>query len=599
VAVRIFRWRAVGPLLAFGAGLVVLWLLFADRIARTAVEDAGTSVLGARVEIGSLHLDLTGGRVELRALTVASPFEPYRNLLQADELTADLDLLPLLEKKVVIDRVAATGMRFGTARTTPGFEPDAAADSGVPSSRPGSPKAQAVRAEVAQFRRRFDVPVLQLATGRVEPAQLDPARLETARAADALGSRADSSARVWRGALDSLRVGPAVDSTQALLQRLRGARPTDLALVNDARRTLDQLGRTRDQLTTLERALTGGVGELRAGVQALDAARQRDYATARGLLKLPSLAPPDIGAALFGPVALGRFQQALYWTELARRYMPPGLLPREDAGPKRVRRAGTTVRFPRERAYPGFLLREGEISFRLGADSAPHDYAGRLTGLTSAPALYGRPTTFVASAPALRVGASLDHTRDVPRDTAAATLAGVRLPGFALPALPLALAPGAGDVTLSFALRGDSVRARWAVRAAAARWTRDTTAPPSDVARLVARVLDGITTLDVSAELRGTLAHPSLAVRSNLDDAVANGLRAAIGAEVAAAERRVRAEVDRLADEQVAPVRARVTALADEVTARVAEQRQQLETARRALEQRLRELTRLPGIRLP
>src|SRR5574339_431726 len=64
-----------------------------------------------------------------------------------------------------------------------------------------------------------------------------------------------------------------------------------------------------------------------------------------------------------------------------------------------------------------------------------------------------------------------------------------------------ALEPGAGDVTLSFALAGDSLRARWAVRAGAVRWTRDSAAGPgSTLDQLVTRVLQGITQLDLSAE---------------------------------------------------------------------------------------------------
>jgi hypothetical protein len=57
--------------------------------------------------------------------------------------------------------------------------------------------------------------------------------------------------------------------------------------------------------------------------------------------------------------------------------------------------------------------------------------------------------------------------------------------------------------------------------------------------------------------------------------------------------------VDRLVDDKVAPVRARVTAVTDSATTRLSAQRARLETAQRTLEQRVRELTRLPGIRLP
>src|SRR4029078_8201805 len=83
-------------------------------------------------------------------------------------------------------------------------------------------------------------------------------------------------------------------------------------------------------------------------VQALDEARQADYAFARGLLKLPTFDAPNIGPALFGQVSLDGFQNAMYWVDLGRNYAPPGLLPKESTGPKRLRRAGTTVHFVKQ-----------------------------------------------------------------------------------------------------------------------------------------------------------------------------------------------------------------------------------------------------------
>jgi len=71
------------------------------------------------------------------------------------------------------------------------------------------------------------------------------------------------------------------------------------------------------------------------------------------------------------------------------------------------------------------------------------------------------------------------------------------------------------------------------------------------------------------------------------------------GAELAVAERRVRAQVDSLVDGQVAPVLAKVTALGGDVTRRLGGERTQLDDARKALEQRLRALTGIPGVRLP
>jgi len=182
----------------------------------------------------------------------------------------------------------------------------------------------------------------------------------------------------------------------------------------------------------------------------------------------------------------------------------------------------------------------------------------------------------------------------------AATLAGVALPGLPLPSLPIRLEPGVGTVAFSLSVQGDQVRARWTVQSDRVRWMRDSGGAASPMGDLVWRVVSGIPALEVSASLTGSLARPQLAVSSNLDRALAERLRAVVGAELAVADARVRAQVDSLVDRHVAPVVAQVTALgAGDVTRRLGGQRAQLDDARKALEQRLRELTRLPGVRLP
>jgi uncharacterized protein (TIGR03545 family) len=589
---RIFRWKAIGPLLLFVVALGVLWWLFADRIARDTTEDVGTAMLGARVDIDRLHIDLGRGQVELRGVTVASPFEAFRNLLQAEELVANFDVVALLEKKVVIDRFAANGLRFGTTRATSGLVPR--------EDQAGATRS--IGAQVEEWGERFRVPALALAGGALDVGALDVNRLETVGAARALAGRADSSGRAWTDALAALDPRPAVDSARALVERLRTARPTDLALINDARRQLATLQRLERGVGDLERAVRAGIDSLSAGVRELDAARQRDYAFARSLVQLPSFDAPNLAAALFGSAAIQRFQRALYWARLGREYLPPGLRPRETPGRNRARRAGTDVWFPRERAYPGFLLRQGELSFTLAPESdAPKTFAGRIEGLTSAPAIYGRPTTFAATGPSIRIGALVDHVGAESRDTAAAEIGGVRLPTVAIPGLPLRLDAGRGTLGLSFALEGDRLRGAWRVRAPAVTWARDSgAARGSDVQQLVERVLAGIGDIDLEARLGGSLGEPLLAVRSNLDDVLAERLRAVLGEEVAAVEAGLRARVDSAVGTHVTAVRARVTAVSDEAAQRLGVERAQIDQVRQALEQRLRELTRtLPGIRIP
>src|SRR5207244_10005513 len=118
-----------------------------------------------------------------------SPHEALRNLLQADELVADVDLVPLTEKKLIINRIAANGLRFGTPRQTDGR---VAAKSGE-----GEGIAGRVLAETHRWASQFQVPVLQLATGKISVDSLDPRRLSTIPAAeDRKSTRLNSSHQI-------------------------------------------------------------------------------------------------------------------------------------------------------------------------------------------------------------------------------------------------------------------------------------------------------------------------------------------------------------------------------------------------------------------
>ena len=594
---KIFRWRAVGPLLVLFIILAILWWLFADTIARRETQKVGTQLLGAKVEIQDLHLDLKNGDVTIRGLTIASPHEAFKNLLQADELVADIDVIPLTEKKLIIDRIAANGLRFGTPRETDGRV--AAKGDGKGS---GAGIAERVLAETREWASQFQVPVLQLATGKLSIDSLDPRRLSTLPAAEALGARADSTQKALQTAYNELQLGPTLDSAAATLEKLKTARATDLATLNEARLAIERLKRASDRVTALERGVKTGLAGLESGLAGLDSARRRDYAFARSLLKLPSLDAPEIGTALFAPGAIRPFEKVLYWTQLARRYMPPGLLPRASTGPERARRAGEDIRFPKEQALPGFLLRSAELSFLLRPTSnQPQRYAGRLTGLSSDPALYGRPMVASASGPQLIAGALLNHVRGIPLDTAGATVGGIPLPAFDVPGLPLRLDPGAGTTELGFNLNGDTIHARFELRSSNVKWARDTGAAGRNLTNttigdLIWRTVSGISDLHLEARLSGALHNPKLAVRSNLDQAIASRVRAVMGEEIAAAERQVRQRVDAVVKEKVDPVRAQVNTVQAQASVQIAQQRARVEELQRQLEQRLRELTR---IRLP
>ena len=592
---KIFRWRAIGPLLLFFALLGVLWILFGDRLVEGTSEEVTTELLGTQVDISGVSLRETESRVEIGGLQVADPFNLDRNLLETGAAVLQLDPAALLEKKLVVDQLTIQNLRFGTRRATP--------------ARPvsGDGFAPNLLRQVREWSSQFDVPLLQLTPfDTVKSLVLDPTQLSTVQAARSVITTVDSLRTAFTRNLAALDLRTPLDSARVVAERLATANPARLGIagtreaVQSVRRTLQEITRAQDRVKAMEQSTENGIATVRSGVTLVDEARQKDYAFARSLLQLPSFAAPDIGAALFGKVSIDRFEQAVYWAELAQRYLPPGLRPDTRPAPKRFRMDGTTVRFPKERAYPSFLLRQGTINVRFNAFGGSHALTATASGITTEPAVHGQPALIASTGRiggahpmTIAVGAVIDHRTSATRDSAHLRLDGVPLPSFTLPGLPFRLEPGAGSSNLTFSMRGEQVAARWTLHTANATWLADSTGRASlgTLESLVWRVLSGLRQLDVSAELTGTLRAPRFTVHSNIDEAIADRVRGLLGEELRAGEARLRAQVDALVAEEIQKVRAQADAATTELRSRVATLKQELDGAKAQLELRLKALS--------
>jgi uncharacterized protein (TIGR03545 family) len=592
---RLVRWPGLIPLALLVLLLAMFWLVFGDRVVRQTAAEAATKALGTQVDIGSLEVRESESSIELRGLAIADPFDPRRNVIAAERIRVELEPTPLLEKKLIIRRLAVGGVRLGTVRTEPARRVD---DNGFAATT-----LRSIRDWAAKYRH----PVLALTPiDTIKQMVLDPAQLGTVKAATALAATADSVRDAleaqWRG----LDLRSAFDSSEALVMRLSGASPRTLGIdgtrraVNDVRRVVRHIDETRTRLERLARDARAGVAVLDTGIESLDDARRADYAFARSLLKVPSLEGPEIGGALFGPVTLDRYQQVVYWAELAQRYMPPGLRPRAREGPERMRAAGATIAFPRARQLPDFHLQSGDLDFALAEGAARGSYVGRVTDLTTTPALVGRPLRFSArrdaagtAVGALQVSGTIDHSAGRMRDSVRAVGSAIALPSFALPGLPLRVEPGKGTSQLDFLRNGNRIAARWIIRSSDVEWLVDSSRARSlnPLEQLVGRVVTGLNELEITANLTGEMRSPTIAISSNLDRAVAARVREVAGEEIAKAEVRVRAAVDRIVEERTAPVRARVGELRSQSERRVADARTRLEEQRQRLQARVDSLT--------
>lgn len=602
---KVFRWKAIGPLLLFGLVLVVLWVIFADRIARSQAESNLSETLGTQVDIGSVRIREADAAIDVTGLAIADPRNPMRNLIEAGDITFDLDPIPLTEKKIVIEQFKLGGLRMLTTRKT-----------AARPANPNSPAGKLLSQTEAWAREKFQFP--KLALGRIDTVKslvLQPGQLGTVKAAQAFVGTVDSTKGAFERSLADLKVKPLVDSSTALAARLAKTDVKKLGLAgaknaaSDVKKAIDRLKAARAKIDNLEKSARASLGVLRQGLGDVDAARQKDYAFARGLLSLPSFAAPDIGSSLFGQQSTDYFAQALYYAKLAEKYVPPGLQPWNRPGPKRTRMDGTTVEFPKMKEYPRFLLRKGDIDLALG-QQAQNSFSAAVANLTSQPALLGLPATLTAKGSLagehpmnIDLTALSRHFGSNPKDSLQARVTNVPLPTIPFPGLPFGVNPGRSTVGLSFALAGEKLAGSWEIVSDAVTWSADSARlnSASLVENTVWRVISGLNQLRVRAELSGTVTSPVLKVQSNLDDAIAARLRGLVGEELAKAEAKARAAVDKLVDAQVQALSGKVDALQASALQKLPLEKDQVDGVQKQLEVQLKRLAGAAtgGITLP
>lgn len=586
---KIMRWKAIVPLVLLLILIGVAYLLYADTLVEHSIESIGADLVGAKVDLEEVDLSLRDGRVRLVGLAAANPNSPMRNLVEAREIVADVMVLPLLEKKLVVEQASFRGMRFGTERTESGELENP------------SPQSGRLMREISGWADRVRIPPLNLealnAVVDVGAVSLDS--LTTVTRARGMVSYADSARTAWQQDLNRLNPAPLVDSARTLVERLNSANPLTLGLTgmtelaNSSRSVMTSLTATRDQLTALDSTVRAGVASLTQTAASLADARAADYAYARRLLRLPSLDAPDLSASLFGDMAVARLQPLLYWVNQAERYLPPGLNPRRRPGPKRPRRSGVTVTFPKRNTLPKFVVESADADLAIGGEgAAAGDYAAELSGLTTEPAVYGRPLNAMversgaAVGPTdIRVNLSLDHTGRVISDSGSAYMNGVELPEFAVASSGIRLDLGTGLSELSFARTGDSIVGSWMWRSDEVSWSRggsgeqgaESSQQGVEVGQGVAARLGAfaedflwqsiasLENVEITVRFSGSPMGPSLRIGSNVGQVVAGNLRRELGERIQQAERQVRQQVNRMVDQYVAEADSRLSALEDEV----------------------------------
>ena len=102
-------------------GLIcALSILFMDYWIKLIAEKSLSETTGAEVNIGSVEHTLSPFGITLNSIQLTDPKAPQTNQLEAQSVSAKIDLAPMLLRKLIIDDLIINGVQLGSLRDTKG-----------------------------------------------------------------------------------------------------------------------------------------------------------------------------------------------------------------------------------------------------------------------------------------------------------------------------------------------------------------------------------------------------------------------------------------------------------------------------------------------
>jgi len=528
------RKTRLGVLLGVLAAMSILSLLVRDKLIERTMEEAGSAVVGARVEFDGVDFSLFDVRLRWGRMRVASPFDPWRNLFETGPADLNIMLEPLFLKRFIVENMSLDSLRFDTERQTSG------ALSGSPATGPGlyGRLLDTLEDQLEQ------IPVYNLSQlGEVNvDSVLRILELQTPETIDSLREKADSTARAWQRYVQRL---PTRRELQGIRDELHGVDPAEIRTLEDATEALERLDGIRRHVDTLatnldsiQNGLSRDIESLRESDAVVEAAIRRDYERALEVAGIPDFSSELVARAVLGRRVIEKLQTALAMMAAVRYY--GGIL--RDIAPKREeppRLAGQNIRYSPARDWPSFWLRRAAVSGEmLGGIFAE----GAVLNVATNQPLTGWPTEVSISGEseggaALRLEGVFNYLLQVPREEVRLELNGISLEGYSLSEsnlLPYTFDSGIGRLQAEVQAVGDALSARIGFGARGLAFDLVDAAPENDTAvaalqRTIARSISSFS-LNASLQWRGEQANISLS--SDLGQTVAGILQATLSEQV-------------------------------------------------------------------
>jgi uncharacterized protein (TIGR03545 family) len=511
------RWQGLGAFVGMMVMVCALWLLFVDSFVKRTIENVGTRIVEAQVEVDEVDISLFPIGFTLTRLQVTDPDAPMTNAVEVRDIAFSMDSVNALRRKIIIEEMTMDGLQFGTPRSSSGAISDRAGE-----KLTGEKKQEAEKIE------KFEIPVFEVPDVKkiLEKEDLESVKLITSLHSDIARAKED-----WRTRLDNLPDKEKLAEYKQRIEALKAARKGGVAgifgAVAETEAIRKDLEKDLKHIREAQQDFDATHASLKTRFKQLAQAPVED---ARRLKNKYSLSPKGLAnmtQMLMGPKIRRWVERGLTWYEKLQPILQRTMEKKNrERGPdivKPMRRSGVDVRFREYGPLPDFLIRRLKANLQIQTG----DLTGSVKNITPDQDILGTPLLFLISGEelkglqAVKLDGILNHVIPAkPSDAVHLHVQEYEARDLTLsdnPQLAVAMDKGLVDLDLRGTLRGEVLAATVTSGLKSAKISVRTEEAANPVVKAMETALTKVSALSLKVDITGTLDAYDMHVTSDLD----------------------------------------------------------------------------------
>jgi uncharacterized protein (TIGR03545 family) len=542
------RWKGIIFIAALAAIILVIGILFSDTWLEKKIEETGTLLNGARIDIDNLEFSLTDLYIRWDRLQVTDPRNTMKNRIEIGKCEFDLEFLPLLSKKVSIESFTLTDIMTNTERTD-----DGAIDEDEKSIVPSF-----IQETTDYLEKEVSSVVSPQFSSLKKTANVDSIikilDLQSITKITNLQNDVETKYTSWEKTFSELEVENDLKKVESQIKSIDVNNIKTADQYYAAAKKVDNIYETiksnSNNLSAIEKNLSTDLKNINSQMLQVDDWVKEDYSRALSLAKIPDINAKSISKMLFGERIVNQIATYLDYIGTARKYSSgSGSEKPEKESPPRLK--GQDIYFYNKNARPDFWIHKLNLS---GYIENNIQLSGLINNIVSDQRQIGKTTDIAIDGKSdqgvrLALTGNLDYLSEEPGETVNLQYSGFPLADYHISKsklLPNKVESGTGIIQSEFALKGDQINGKISFTGRKLRFNMiGVNSQLSEIEGIIQSVIKSISTVDVYAKVMGTSDNLQFSINSNLDDILMNKMGTIVNERFEKAKNDITQQVDR------------------------------------------------------